>query len=298
MKKNAILLLVVSAILLTSQIGFSADANTPAVPKDPNTMIMVLDGNELTLGQVNSLAPDADLNTIKNVADYWLNTQLLYEEAAKRGIDKDAKTKFQAEMNYKKSFATALIDQVQKDVKISDEEIKKYYDDNKETDPRLSEPTYLSFSHINVDTLEKAQDIRKKIEEGAEINELAKTESTASDAKSGGRAAKVREDSIRAKYGQELLDALLNASEGQLIGPIKNKEGKYEIVRHEGKRAARVMEFDKVKDQIKSTLENQAKKNAVENLIAGLQEKAKNRYNKADFLKEQKTEEKEKISEK
>lgn len=292
--------IVISALLLSVILAFPhfarGDANTPAIPKDPATVVMTLDGNDLTLGQVNSLAANPDLSMIKNVADYWLNTQLLYEEAVKKGLDKDSAAKFQAEMNYKKAFASALVEQAQKEVTVTEEETKKYYEENKETDPRLKEPMYLSYSHITVDTPEKADEIRKKIDEGAEINELAKTESKAPDAQKGGRAAKVREETVRTRFGQEFLDALLNASEGQVIGPIKNKDGKYEIARHEGKRASRLLDFNEVKDQIKSQLENQKKKDAVQNLINGLQEKAKSRYKKADFITEKKVDEKEKNS--
>ncbi|OQA01323.1 MAG: Foldase protein PrsA 2 precursor [Planctomycetes bacterium ADurb.Bin401] len=297
MKKNTIIVLTMSAILLITQFA-RCDANTPAIPKDANTVIMTLDSNELTLAQVNSLAANPDLNMINNVADYWLNTQLLYEEAIKRGLDKDSAAKFQAEMNYKKAFASALVEQAQKEATVTEEEMKKYYEDNKAADPRLKDPTYLSYSHITADTPEKAEEIRKKIEEGAEINELAKTESKAADAQKGGRAAKVREETVRTRFGQEFLDALLNASEGQIIGPIKNKDGKYEVARHEGKRASRLLEFNEVKDQIKSQLENQKKKDAVQNLINGLQDKAKSRYKKADFITENKNDEKEKNSEK
>jgi len=89
---------------------------------------------------------------------------------------------------------------------------------------------------------------------------------------------KFREETVRQRYGQEVLDALLQSSEGQIIGPIKNKDGKYEVMRHEGKRAARVLELDKVKDQIKMTLESQEKKDAVEKLIKKLRENAKDKY--------------------
>lgn len=295
MKKNVLFLLLLSVTLLTSQTAIGRDANSPAVPQDPNYVVMVFDGNELTIEQVSFLAPGADFDTVENVADYWLNTQLLYEQALKKGVDKNAKTKFLADMNYKKTIATAIIEQAQNDVKVSDEEIRKYYEANKETDPRLKEPVYLSFSHVTVDTNEQAQDVRNRIEKGEEINELAKELSIANDAQKGGKAGKFREDTVRSRIGQEFLDAMLKASEGDIVGPVKNKDGKYEVARHEGKRAARLIEFDKVKDQIKSSLEGEAKKNAVEKLLNDLKENAANRYKKTGIFSEA---EKDKNSEK
>ncbi|MFA5292890.1 MAG: peptidyl-prolyl cis-trans isomerase [Phycisphaerae bacterium] len=295
MSRTVLFLLVLAAILFTVETARSQEPVVPsqpqqpqgiAVPQDPNYVVMVLDGNELTIGKAKFFTPDFDYATLENVADFWLNTQLLYEEAVKRGIDKDPKAKFLADISYKKVIAGELIEKSRSTVKISDEQVKKYYEDNKETDPGFREPNYLSFSHITVETLEQAQEALKRINSGEEINELAKSLSVAGDAKKGGRLTKSTELNIQTHFGQELLDALLKASEGDIVGPVKGKNGKYEIARHEGKRASRIMEFDKVKDRIKAKLEGQAKNKAVEDLIQSLKEKAKQRYKKMGILSE------------
>jgi hypothetical protein len=286
MKKTLILSLLLSAILLTTQSALCVvpaavpepnQPPKPQVPNDPNYVVATYNDQNLTLKQVRFFAPEADFDTVKNVAEFWLNTQLLHDEAVKKDVAKDEKTKLMADIAFKKSIASAYIEQVQKEVNISDEQIKKYYEDNKDTDPRLKEPAYLSFSHITTDTQEQAQAVRDRIDKGEEINELAKTLSVANDAKKGGKAAKFREETVRQRYGQEILDAFIASSEGQIIGPIKNKDGKYEVMRNEGKRAAKVLELEKVKDQIKTSLESQEKKNAVENLIKKLREDAKDK---------------------
>ncbi len=286
MKKTLILSLLLSVILLAAQTAMCVvpvavpDPNQPAkpeLPKDQNYVVATFNDQNLTLRDVQYFAPNADFDTVKKVADFWINTQIIYEAAVKKAVDKDAKTKLLADIAFKKTIASAYVEQIQKDVNISDEKVNKYYEENKETDPQLKEPAYLSFSHITTETQEQAQAVRDRIDKGEEINEMAKTLSIANDAKKGGKAAKFREETVRQRYGQEVLDAFLNSSEGQIIGPIKNKDGKYEIIRHEGRRAAKVIEFDKVKDQIKSTLESQEKKNAVENTIKKLREDAKDK---------------------
>jgi hypothetical protein len=301
MKKTLIVSLLLSAILLAAQTALcvvplaAPDQNQPPkpeLPKDANYIVATFNDQNLTLKQVRFFAPDADFDTVKNVADFWINTQIIYEDAVKKAVDKDAKNKLMADIAFKKAIASAYIEQLQKDVNVSDEKIKKYYEENKDTDPRLKEPAYLSFSHITTETQEQAQAVRDRIDKGEEINELAKTLSIASDAKKGGKAAKFREETVRQRYGQEVFDAFGNSTEGQIIGPIKNKDGKYEIIRHEGKRAAKVIEFDKVKDQIKSTLEGQEKKNAVENLIKKLRQDAKDKIKMNGVFGETKTDEK------
>jgi parvulin-like peptidyl-prolyl isomerase len=301
MKKRIVLSLLLSTMLLATQFAYGvmpvspAEPNQPPkpeLPKDGNFVVATCQGKNLTLREVGYFAPNADFDTAKNVADFWINTQLLYEEAMKKAIDKDEKTKLMADIAFKKAIASAYIEQVQGEVKVSDAEVKKYYDENKDTDPRLKEPAYISFSHITVDTPEKAKAIIEQLNKGAEINELAKTESVAADAKKGGKAVKFREESVLQRYGKEFADALNNATEGQIIGPVKNKEGKYEVARHEGKRASYILPFDKTKDQIKSTLENEKKKNAVQDLLKNIQEKSKDKCKKADIFNESEKSEK------
>jgi len=295
MNRTVLFLLVLAAILFTVETARSQDAPVPsqpqqpqgiAVPQDPNYVVMVLDGNELTIGKVKFLTFNFDYATLNNIADFWLDTQLLYEEAAKRGVDKDAKAKFLADIGYKKVIVDELIEKIRSTVKISDEQAKKYYEDNKETDPSFREPNYLSFSHITVETLEQAQAALKRINNGQEINELAKELSVAGDAKKGGQVTKSTEPAIQNQFGQEFLDALLKASEGDIVGPVKGKNEKYEIARHEGKRLSRIVEFDKVREQIKGNLESQAKTKAIEDMIKSLRENAKQRYKKTGILSE------------
>jgi peptidylprolyl isomerase len=308
MNKTVLFLLAISTIFLFAHPALSQEANIPPqpqqsktieVPKDSNYVVITFDGNKLTIGQIKYLAPEIDFATMGNIADFWLNTQLLYEEAVKKGLDKDPKAKFLADLGSKKPIAGTLIDKVQNEVKISDADVRKYYDDNKNSDPALKEPNYLSFSHITVDTAEKAQDVLKRLEKGEDISVLAKELSVAKDAQKGGRAEKYQEKTIAGRFGQDFLDALLKVSEGQIIGPIKNKDEKYEIARHEGKRSAHIIDFDKVKDKIRVTLDGQAKKKAVDDLLNNLRQNAKDRYKKADILSENnKAQEKEKKPEK
>lgn len=307
MKKMLIMSLSLLIFLLSSANIFSAEPNKPAepnvpakpaVPKDANYVVATYEGKNLTIKEVNYLAPGSDFDTIKNVADFWINSQLLYDEAVKKALDKDAKIQFMADIAFKKSIASAYIEQVQNAIQVNDVDIKKYYDQNKDTDPRLKEPLYLSFSHITVDTNEQAMLVKSKLEKGEEINELAKTMSVASDAKKGGRAAKYKEDTVRMRFGDSFADALLKASEGDIIGPIKDKDGKFEIARHEGKRMPHVIEFDKVKEQIKSTLTNERKRKATEDTINSLRENAKGKYQLNGIFAEQQKTEKEKKSEK
>lgn len=289
MRKAKLILLIVIGMLFSCEYVLGEQASRspgpvglqtkePNLPQDENYVAAVFDGKELTLGQMMFFGPRLDYAMAREIADFWLNTQLLYEQAVKQGIDKDEKTKFLADISYKKTIASKLLEKVQSEVKITDQQVRKYYDETKQTDPTLTEPMYLSFSHITLNSLEDANAAIKRINAGEDINKLAGELSVASDAQKEGRVEKYQENAVKSRFGEEFLAALLNATEGQIIGPVKNREDKYEVARHEGKRAARIKDFEKVQQMIRTNIESQAQKKAVDDLINGLKENAKQRY--------------------
>ncbi|NIA17409.1 MAG: hypothetical protein GWO86_03575, partial [Planctomycetes bacterium] len=204
--------------------------------------------------------------------------------ALAKKIDDDPKTEFLADMAFKKTVISELIDRTRNAVKVDDAAVSKYYQDNKETDPSLKTPLYLSFSHIQTATEAQAQAVRERIEKGENINALAKELSIAKDAKKGGKALKYQEKTVAGRFGDEFLQALLGASEGVIIGPVKNKKGNYEIARHEGKRKAKLKPFEKVKEQIRSKLNGELKRKAVNDLLESLRSRADAKIKKMSVL--------------
>lgn len=266
-------------------------ASGPQLPDDPNHVVLVLDGKDITLGQLKYLNPNLDYASVEQMVKFLIDNQLLYDEAVKRGLDKDAQTKFIADISYKKVFAGKLMEKVVAEAEVNDIQVKKYYDENKDTDQGLQEPMYLSFSHIALESSEDAEKVLKRLQKGEDINELAKTLSKANDAKNGGRALKYQERTVEARYGKEFLDALLAAEEGQLIGPIANKKGQYEVARHEGKKMPMTKDFESVREQIKAKLQRDGKRKTADDFLENMRESAKSRYKKTGILSEDKKDE-------
>lgn len=253
---------------------------------DVNTVLMTYGDQELTMQQVLWFSPAANAATVKKIAEYWLDSQLLCEEALAQKINDDPKTKFLADMAFKKAIASELIDRTRNSAKVDDATVSRYYEDNRETDPSLKTPLYLSFSHIQTATEAKAQAVRERIEKGEDINALAKELSIAKDAQKGGKAGKYQDRTVASRFGNEFLQALLGVSEGVIIGPVKNKNGNYEIARHEGKREAKLKPFEKVKEQIRSKLDGELKQKAIDDLFKSLRSKAEAKVKKMSVLSE------------
>ena len=272
-------------LLLTIASCSAPEAVTPRTTPEttPETTVNDVSGSEviislgdkkLTMQQIEWMQPGADKNTIARIADWWLGNELLYAEAERRGITREPKAKFLAELMRKKSFVQQLTSQVRDAVEISDEKVLAYYEENKETDPRLKQPGYLSFSHIRTKTQEQAQAALERIKAGEDINELAKELSIYSDAKKGGVAKKYMYKTVKRRFGDAFFSAMTAAKKNDLIGPVKTKDNAYEIARLEGKTEPKILPFEKVKDRIKARLERTEKSEAFKSLLDTLKEKA------------------------
>jgi len=292
MNRKSIVLTLAAAVVLSSFVVCQAQRPGPPAPppgisteKFSGDELIVSYGKEkLLMKHARLYNPEPDIQWIKRFSDWWLETTLLAEEAKKQHLDKSEKAKFRVDMGVKSAYAGVLNEETLNAVKVTDEETLAFYEKNKDTEQRLRDPVRLSFSHISVESLEKAQELVDKIKAGADINELAKTNSKNRDAEKGGVVLKMPESTTSRNFGRKLTDALLASSEGKIIGPVKGKAKFYEVARHEGKLAAKAKPFKNVKEQIQSQLLQTAKREATQNLLTSLKEKAESKIKKSEVI--------------
>ena len=77
-----------------------------------------------------------------------------------------------------------VFDQVTKGVTVTQDEVRKYYEDNKKD---FMTPESRDVAHILVKTKKEAEDIQRQLDEGADFGELAKKYWQDSSAKDGGK---------------------------------------------------------------------------------------------------------------
>lgn len=249
---------------------------------------------KLTMRHIEYLQPKADAKTIKKIADWWLATQLLAEEAAKRGVTEDPAVILRADLRAKQMHAEGLKEHVRNAVQVSEDQLRDYYDQNKEADRRINEPAKLNFTHVASNTLEESQAIFDRAKAGEDIGALAKELSIDYDKRKNGAVKDSTETNVNRRYGGEFLNAILYASEGDIIGPIKATLGmgrgeRYEVARFEGKVPGRIKSFDEVKDYIKTSMERAEKEKAVQDLLKSLEEKAADKIFKSEQILDQET---------
>ena len=143
---------------------------------------------------------------------------------------------------------TNVTEELFKDVNVTDDEIKTYYDEH------LDSYKTATVSHILIADEEKAKEIREKAVNGEDFASLAKEYSEDTGTKEdGGSLGTVSYDTT--SYVQEFTDAFKALGEGEISEPVKSDYGYHIIKVTDIKQES----LDDVKEDIKTTLEDEKK---------------------------------------
>jgi len=206
--------------------------------------------------------------------DELVKRELLYKEALKKGLDKDPEYLKKIE-DFKKITLVGLLLQkeIETKVRVSDQEVKDYYEKNKE---KFAPVGQIKASHILVKTEEEAKKIIERLKKGEDFAQLAKKYSidTAS-AKNGGDLGYFS----RGQMVPEFEAAASRLKPGEISEPVKTKFG-YHIIKVTDKKVGQVVDFEKVKNLISQNLVAERQKEAFDSYVEGLRKSYKVEINK------------------
>lgn len=193
-----------------------------------------------------------------------IKRELLSQEIAASGMLKDPKLAAKIENAQRMMLSQAAAEEFIKSVKVTDEELKKEYDD------RVGPMKNLEFKaqHILVETEQAAKDIIAKLTKGEKFEALAKKFSKDPGSKDkGGELGWFNPGQMVAPFSEAVVK-LKNGETTQT--PVQSQFGWHVIHREESREQA-PPPFDSVKDQLRNMV--QTKK--LQQHIADLQAKAK-----------------------
>ena len=178
---------------------------------------------------------------------------------------------------------------VMKTVKVTDEEVRKYYEDNKATQftEPADQPDMVRASHILImaeegkakpeemkAALDKATKIMADLKKNPEkFEEVAKAESQCPSSRQGGSLGAFGKGQMVPEFEK----AAFELKEGELTGPVKTKFG-YHIIRRDAAKGPTVMPFETVKPQLTKFLESRKQQQAFLDYIKKLETEHKVKY--------------------
>jgi peptidyl-prolyl cis-trans isomerase C len=258
------------------------EGTLPQVP--PDTVILRIGDEKITAGEFASFIESlpeqvrgqARGSARKQLAENLIKVKLIAQEARRKQADQDKLFKLQSAYQVDNLLAVYYLNNYLKTAKFSDEELKKYYDEHKKDyDVMRGRHILIRFAGSQVplkpnqkdltdaEALAKAQELRKRLQAGADFAQIAKEESDdAGSGANGGSLGEFRHGTMVGPF-DEAAGAL---PLGEISEPVKTPYG-YHLIQIQSRSAKT---FDEVKDEIDKKMRPQL----TEKLIAELRTKS------------------------
>ncbi len=195
----------------------SAPADRPAERRDGAVVVARANDETLTLEELDELIPPEyqeyyRLEDLKGLVRRWVETELVYQEAVERGIDREPGIRTKVEEFRRLLLENEILQrELGSRVRVTDSEVEEYYHDN--SDFFLREHDEVRLSQIVVDSLELASSLRERLLGDPRLfAALAEEYSLDSSGKDGGDVGYYAVD--------ELIDPLNEAVIGLNVGEV------------------------------------------------------------------------------
>ena len=134
---------------------------------------------------------------------------------------------------------------------VSDDEVKQFYEQNKER--LFTLPERVRFRYITCPTKEEAQKILERVRAGEKFSEIVNKRA----AETQGKAAQELPPSAFVPLDrivpEQLRDAMKKAKPNEIVGPVQRQDG-FDVVQLIEHQKAGVVPFDQIKDPLKQNL--------------------------------------------
>lgn len=205
---------------------------------------------------------------LKNMINEKVNNILFVDEARRLKFDEKEEFKRVFELFQDGLVGQAYAMEYVKDLKTTDEELKEYYEKNRERFKDM--PERVRVRHILVPEEEEAKDLLKKITAGEDFVKLAKEHSICPSAKNGGDLGYFS----RGRMAPLFEEAAFKLKKGEVSDVVRTNFG-FHIIKMEDHKQAGASNFNDVKFEIEQAVVFQKKDQKIRDLIAQLKSKAK-----------------------
>lgn len=263
-------------------------------PENKEVIVSVGSG-ELTLEMLNKEIPEFLKNEISHeqINSYvqeWIEKELIYQNALKRGMDLDQDFRYELEKAKKQLLVRKYLDRFLNDnTDISDEEIIKYYRENE--NKYTIKKDQIKALHILVSTRAKANNVIKRINDGEDFETVAKEVSLDYRDKKGAELDYFARHDVVPEIGNRIF----RYRENSVTQPIETDFGWHIFKILHKREKGTVIKLEEVKDKIISRLafnkRTQRYKSLIEDLrskirVKTYQDVMKNVYNDSTTISE------------
>jgi parvulin-like peptidyl-prolyl isomerase len=271
-------LLVPAAVLAAAAFLAGCKSNTSnqkSVPALSGSVLASVNGDKLTVPELDSLSPEGFEVTRQNlpkILDKWVSNTLMYEEAVRRGVDKEPQIQAHIKRLERDYLVNELLDRITKNVKVGQDLEMQYFNQHKD-----------EFSYevkiariVMADSLTAAQTLAE-IKAGGDFTKLAKERSQDVALEAGQESRYFARNVGDPRMGGDptVAEAIFALSPGQLSDVIPSQEG-YQIIKLVDKKKVKAdATFAEAKDEIEAILSYRRSQAVVDSVLTSLRGTAK-----------------------
>lgn len=206
----------------------------------------------------------------KQLLEQLISFELVYNYGKDNGVEKEEEYLSRVEDAKKEILTQTAINKMLSNIDVTDEEIKAYYEVNGHL---FKNEESVTARHILVDSLDEAENIKKKIDDGMNFEMAAMQYSSCPSKEQGGNLGSF----TRGRMVPEFERAAFELAVGEVSEPVQTQFG-YHIIKVEEKNTGSVKPFEEVYELIKRELLNERQSFKYMQLTEELKNKYKVEY--------------------
>jgi peptidyl-prolyl cis-trans isomerase C len=240
-----------------------------------NKILAIAAGNEITEKDLNTIIsryPQEQRGALQaedkrnGLVEQLISFELMNKFGKEIKLDETQEYKEAIENISKEVITSMAINKILADVTVTDEEVKKYYEDNKES---FGQPATVSAKHILVATEEEAKKAKEDIANGdLSFADAAMKYSTCPSNQQGGSLGEFSKGMMVPEFEETAFTAEI----GVVSEPVKTQFG-YHLIVVDAKNEASVKSFDEVKDSVLNQLLQQNQHTKYDQILKELEVK-------------------------
>jgi peptidyl-prolyl cis-trans isomerase C len=218
---------------------------------------------------------------------YVITREVLYQEAKKKGFDKNKEILAKVEDFRRAMIIDGLIEEVLKGKsEATEQEIQRYYRENKSL---FTEPLEIKIRHIVVNSEPLLKEVLTRLSNGESFEKLASTYNIDRTREDGGNLGYIRRGQMAPSFAQFEEAAFSLVKKGDMSEVVRTPHG-YHIIQMEEMRGASLRPFEQVKEKIRFFLQAKKKQEAYLEYVKETKSKAKVLINEKLWAEEEKKE--------
>jgi peptidyl-prolyl cis-trans isomerase C len=267
-------LLILAAMAATAALLTGCN-NPKSGPVMTGPTLASVNGDKLTRQELDSLSPQGFEVTRENlpkILDKWVSNTLMYEEAQRRGVDREPQVQAQLKRLERDYLVNELLDRLTSSITVGQDQLMRYFNQHKE------EFSYeVKIIRIVLADSMMAVQTAAEIKAGADFLKLAKERSQDVLLEAGQESRYFARNVGDPRMGGDpgVVEAIFALSPGQVSDVVPSQEG-YQLIKLVDKKKVKAdVTIAEVKPDIEAILSYRRSQVIVDSVLTALRAKAK-----------------------